>query len=149
VAVKQRLVFLGGTVGQNPWRKELMRLLDALGAPAGRCFDPVVPAWTAAAREREEHAKRDASLLVFYLGDPQEPGNPVSAYSLLEAGLAVCNDPLRTLLIFDLDGLTGHARQQLEQSERLLRAHDARVPVLHSLREAAARIAAHLADAPA
>jgi hypothetical protein len=147
VGAKQRLVFLGGTVGHNRWRRELLRLLDARGAPLQQCFDPVVPEWTEAAREREERAKRDATLLVFYLGNPQEPGIPLSAYSLLEAGLAVCNDPLRTLLIFDFDGVTGHARQQLEQSEKLLRAHDPRVPVLYSLGDAAARIAAHLADA--
>jgi hypothetical protein len=142
----QRLVFLGGTAGHNPWRKELLRQLDALGAPTARCFDPVVADWTDEVRAREEQVKRDASLLVFYLGDPREPGNPVSAYSLLEAALAVCNDPERTLLIFDLEGVGDHARRQLEQSERLLRAQNPRVPVLHSLQEAAGRIAEHLAD---
>jgi hypothetical protein len=127
----QRLIFLGGTSGKNPWRKEFIRRLVERGVPRELLFDPVVPDWNEAARRREEEAKETAALLVFYLGDPQEPGIPVSAFSLVEAAIAVCRHPARTLVIFELAGVEGHARKVYEQSEALLRKQDANLPIFH------------------
>jgi hypothetical protein len=130
------LIFLGGTSGRNRWRESFMRRLADRGVPRGLFFDPVVKDWNEQARQREEEVKRDAALLVFYLGNPQEPDIPLSAFALVEATLAVCTQPKRTLLVFDLDGLEGHARKVYEQTYLLLRAQNVSVPIFHSIDDA-------------
>jgi hypothetical protein len=144
----QRLIFLGGTAGRNPWRKEFIRRLVERGVPRERLFDPVVEDWNEAARRREDEVKEHAALLVFYFGDPQEPGIPVSAFSLVEAAIAVCRDPRRSLLVFELAGIEAHARKVYEQSEALLRKEDASVPIFRGLEPAIDWIAARYAGTP-
>jgi hypothetical protein len=142
-----RLIFLGGTSGRSPWRAGLIERLAARGVARAALFDPVVADWNEAARKREEDAKRRADLLVFYLGDPEEPGIPVSAFSLVEATLAVTSDDRRrTVLIFDLDGVDGHARKVYQQSEALLSARAPDVPIFQDLRTAEDWIARWWAD---
>lgn len=141
----RRLIFLGGTAGTNPWRGPFIEQLVRRGVKRESCFDPVVADWNDEARAREERAKRDADLLLFYLADPMQPGLPVSAYALVEATLAVCNDPARTLLVFDVESVSGHARKVLEQSEKLLREQGPGVPMFRSLEPAASWIAERFA----
>jgi len=117
------LVFLGGTSGRNPWRKAFIERLAARGIPKSGLFDPVVDDWNDAAREREERAKEDAGVLLYYLGDPGEPGMHVSAFALVEATLGVCREPERSMVVFDCGSVTGHARKVYEQSAKLLRAN--------------------------
>src|SRR4029450_4892381 len=102
------LVFLGGTSGKNRWRKGLIERLAARGVPREALFDPVVEDWNEAARKREERAKADAEVLFFYLGDPQEPDIPLSAFTLVEVTLAVCREPDRAIVVFDVDAVEGH-----------------------------------------
>jgi hypothetical protein len=113
----QRLIFLGGTAGCNRWREEFIGRLVERG---------VAREWLGAGV-----TQHDAALLVFYLGDPKEPGNPLSAFSLVEATVAVCKEPDRTLLIFEPAGLERHAREAYEQTEALLRELAPKVPVFH------------------
>ena len=130
------LVFLGGTSGHNPWRKGLVARLAARGVPETGLFDPVVDDWNDAARAREERAKADAEVLLYYLGDPQEPGLHVSAFALVEATLAVCREPQRSIVVFDSASVSGHARKVYEQSARLLRAQEPKARIFESLLEA-------------
>ena len=111
----QRLIFLGGTAGCNNWREEFIGRLVERGVPRE---------WFG-----ESVTQRDAALLVFYLGDPKEPGNPLSAFSLVEATVAACKNPDRSLLIFEPAGLEDHARQVYEQTEALLREQCPKLPI--------------------
>src|SRR5262249_31448784 len=129
-------VFLGGTSGRNRWREGLIRRLVARGVPREALFDPVVKEWNAAARKREERVKREAEILFFYLGDPMERGTPVSAFALVEATLAVCREPARAILVFDLESVTGHARKVYSEAAGLLRQQSSRASILESLDEA-------------
>jgi hypothetical protein len=130
------LVFLGGTSGQNTWRKGLLERLASRGVDTTIFFDPVVDDWNEEARQREEEAKANADIQVFHLGNPKQPGNPIGAFSLVEATLAVCDQPEKALLIFDLESVEGHARRILEETEGLLRARDSGAVLCRSLAEA-------------
>jgi hypothetical protein len=141
------LVFLGGTSGRNRWREGLIERLTKRGVPREALFDPVVADWNDAAREREERAKADVEVMLFYLGDPQEPGIPLSAFTLVEATLAVCREPERTMLVFDLDAVSGHARKVYEQSAKLLRAQGSEAVIVEHLREAEDALARRFATA--
>jgi len=116
------------------------------GVPAQTLFDPVVVDWNDAAREREEQAKAAADLLVFYISDPQEPALPISAFSLVEATLAVCREPERTLVIFDLDAVQGHTRKVYVQTLKLLRDLRSSARLFEDLGQAEDEIAKHFAS---
>lgn len=120
------LGLLGGTCGNNDWRESFIERLIARGVPRECFFDPVVEGWNEQARAREERAKREAALLLFYVADPKEESSPLSAYAMVEATLAVCTQPARTVVVFEPSGISGHARKALEQTERVLRLQDPR-----------------------
>jgi len=130
------LVFLGGTAGKNHWRHGFIERLGARGVPKAGLFDPVVADWDDAAREREERAKADAEVLLFYLGNPEEPELHVSSFGLVEATLSVCREPQRTIAVFDADSVSGHARKVYAQTAKLLRAQRTKALIFDSLREA-------------
>ena len=60
----------------------------------------------------------------------------MSAFTLVEATLAVCRDPQRSIVVFDFASVSGHARKVYEQSAKLLRAQESKALILESLREA-------------
>ncbi len=103
------LVFLGGTCGVNEWRKEraIPRLL-ALGVSDDAIFDPVVDDWNEQAQANEDRVKRDADVLLFHIAAPGGHGGEVSAYSLVEAVMALYDDPRRTVVSFDTTGMSPH-----------------------------------------
>ncbi len=136
MSASQPLVFLGGTSGANRWRKGLVERLAARGLAPSIFFDPVVDEWNEEARRREEAAKANADLVVFHLGNPEQPGTPIAAFSLVEATLAVCATPEKALLIFDFESVSGHARRVLEETEKLLRARKSPAVFCASLAEA-------------
>lgn len=100
---KNLLVFLGGTCGGNNWRLDVIDQLVGLGVPSDALFNPVVANWDDAAAAAEERAKKEASHQVYYLADPQEPGNRLSAYSMVEATMALYDRPEDTVVVVDLD----------------------------------------------
>ena len=106
-----KLVFLGGTCGNNNWRSGLIARLVARGAPAEALFNPVVADWNEEAQKREDEAKENAAYTLFYLGDPQMDDNRVSFYSLLEATMGLYDDPARTIVVFDTTGMPKHAEK--------------------------------------
>lgn len=118
----ERHVFLGGTVANNRWREELITALIARNIPQTALFNPQVPDWNQEAQYREEFAKATASWLVFYIADPQQDGNPLSAYSMTEATMALYDQPERTVVAFDTEGMSGHALKVMRQTCAILRA---------------------------
>ena len=123
----------------------MIERLSARGVDPRIFFNPLVEEWNEEARRHEEEAKAAADLLVFHLGDPQQPGNPIGSFSLVEATLAVCDQPEKALLIFDSESLSGHARRVLEETEKLLRARESGAVLCQSLAEAEDWLAEHFA----
>jgi len=115
-------VFLGGTVGKSNWREPFTKRLMEAGVPADRIFNPVVPEWTAECQEAEDIAKRDSEHLLFYICDPEQGGNAISGYSLVEATMCLYDRPQSTVVVFDLSGITGHVLKSLIKCKRDLRA---------------------------
>jgi hypothetical protein len=119
------LVFLGGTVGNNGWRNKLIAALKSRGIDTTQLFNPVVDNWDDNARRREEEAKRNATHVVYYLASPEQDTNPLSAYSMVEATMALYdkendNDAGDPLVVFDFDGIGGHALKALKQTQNVL-----------------------------
>lgn len=115
------MIFLGGTCGNNNWRESFTEDLIQAGVPAESIFNPVVSDWNEDVQKAEEHAKATASFLLFYLADPKQDGNPLSTYSVVEAMIGLYEEPARTIVVFDHDGLAGHALKVALQIEKHLR----------------------------
>ncbi len=96
-------LFLGGTVGNTTWRRDLIEELTKRGVNSQEIFNPQLPAgtWNEAAKERETLAKKEAQYTLFYITDPQEPGNSISTYSLVEAVFSSYENPNGTIIILD------------------------------------------------
>lgn len=118
---RKMLVFLGGTVGQNPWRKEFLNGMEGLGVPRDIFFDPVVADWNQEAQDNEERAKKEATHLLFYIGSPMQDGPySLSAYSMVEATMGLYDQP-KSLVVFNHDGIEAHALKSIKMTERVLR----------------------------
>lgn len=120
-----KLVFLGGTCGNNKWRNALIARMVSRGCLACWFYDPVVADWDEAARRREDQVKRSADYLFFYLGNPKESGNPQSAYSMVEATMAQY-DSGRVVVVFDHASLD--ARHAIAASKKAYADLSARFP---------------------
>lgn len=116
-----RHVFLGGTAANNDWRSNFVATLIVRGVPEERLFNPVVKDWNEDAQRREETAKVAADYLIFYIADPKQDGNPLSAYSMVEATMALYDKPERTVVVFDTEGMDGHPLKVMEQTLRVLK----------------------------
>lgn len=143
--MNNRLVFLGGTCGLNNWRADFIEALKAKGFTDAEIFDPVVADWNEAAVAAEEKAKKEATHLVFYIADPKQEGNPLSAYSMVEATMALYNYEMlkalyesfvhqslgpaenlggpKVVVIFDTAGMAekSHPQKAMNQTLKVLR----------------------------
>lgn len=109
------MIFLGGTVGNNNWRKAFIEQAIALGIPKEFLINPVVSEWNEEVGRVEDEAKRLATHFIFYLGNPRQEGNELSNYSIIEAQTHLQEDLDRTVIIFDLEDrtLSQHAAHTL------------------------------------
>ncbi|HLK62823.1 MAG TPA: nucleoside 2-deoxyribosyltransferase domain-containing protein [Bryobacteraceae bacterium] len=112
----QTLVFLGGTCGNNKWRESFTAELVRRGFPGNGIFNPVVPDWTPEAQLAEDRAKDEAWMNLFYIADPRQESSPVSVYSIVEAVMGLYDSPDRTLVVFDLTGISGHVLKALQKT---------------------------------
>lgn len=117
-----RLLFLGGTAANNKWRDGLTDALISRGVSASAIFNPVVADWNEEARIREEDAKARASHLLFYIASPMQEGNPLSAYSMVEATMALYDKSDRTVVVFDSTGIDGHFLKALNQTKNVVKS---------------------------
>lgn len=115
-------VFLGGTAANNTWRDAFIETLVGRGVSRERLFNPVVKDWNEAAQRNEEAAKDGASHLVFYVADPKQDGNPLSAYSMVEATMALYDKPEKSVVVFDTEGMSGHPLKAMNQTQKVLKA---------------------------
>ena len=118
----KKFVFLGGTAAKNIWRDAFINDLETLGVSREIFFNPVVQDWNEEARRAEEVAKEEASHLVFYIADPKQEGNPLSAYSMVEATMALYDKPERAVVVFDTEGMSGHPLKAMNQTMKVLGA---------------------------
>lgn len=116
-------VFLGGTCGNNNWRDKVIHDLEQEGISREMLFNPVVADWTAECQAAEDQAKSTAPVVVYYLASPQDQDNPnsTSAYSMVEATMALYDDPRRAVVVFDEEGLSGHVLKVMRKVEKDLR----------------------------
>jgi hypothetical protein len=131
-----RLIFLGGTVGKNDWRDSFIDEAVQRGVERTSLFNPVVANWNEEAAKKEEEVKAAATSFVFYLADPKDGENHVSAYSMVEATMALYDNPDKTVVVFDNDGITGHAAKAMKQTEKVLRTRFPGATILASRADA-------------
>lgn len=113
-----KLIFLGGTVGQNNWRESFIDGLHLVGYTDDEIFNPVVKDWDEEAQAAEDEAKEKADWFVYYLADPQQEGLNISGYSIWEAALALVDNPEKTVVVFDNEGLGEHAAKVQAKVEK-------------------------------
>lgn len=134
--MKKKLVFLGGTVGKNPWRVVTLEQLANRGIDLAQLFNPVVQDWNKEAQEREEDAKKNATHMLFYIGSPMLDDGSLSSYSMIEATMSLYDRPRSTVVVFDHTGISGHQLKAMQQAERVLVARFPKANILPSLVDA-------------
>ncbi len=144
-----KVVFLGGTCGNNDWREE--RVIPALlerGVAPGSCFNPVVAHWDKLAQEREDAMKESATYLLFVIANPDkaQPTANVSAYSLIEAVQALYDKPERTVVVFDMEGMPKHTAKAISKGARDLQQRFPGAPIFTEYEQAMEWLAERLAS---
>jgi hypothetical protein len=130
-------VFLGGTVGTNTWRDEVIPELMRRGIPAEVLYEPPVDDWTEEIQAREDAAKRQASYQLYVIARPGGSSDAVSAYSLVEAVMGLYDRPGQTVVAFDTSGMTGHALKAMRKIIRDLQDRFPDAPIFDNNRGAA------------
>ena len=117
-------VFLGGTIGNNPWREKLIAELQGFGYDTSSFFNPVkgLGEWSEKDQRDEERHKVEDDYLLFFLTEPMQEGNPISAYSMVEAVMALYDRPDSTVVVVDHAAVVDEKfRIAMEQTEAILR----------------------------
>jgi hypothetical protein len=130
-------VFLGGTVGTNTWREDVIPELTRRGIPLEALYDPPVDDWTEEIQAREDAAKRHASYLLYVIAHPGGSSAAVSAYSLVEAVMGLYDRPGQTVVAFDTSGMTGHVLKVMRKIIRDLQERFPDAPIFDNNRDAA------------
>ena len=132
-----RVVFLGGTCGNNNWRDGLIERLKARGIPAEGLFNPVVKNWEQEAQRREDAMKADPSVTMLYmLADPMTEEGRLSFYSLLEATMSLYDAPERTAVVFDSTGMPSRSAKANDKACADLKKRFPDRPIFKTLAEA-------------
>lgn len=126
------MIFLGGTVGSNNWRTEIVipALLER-GIPETILFNPVVEHWGPKEQENEDEVKRSARYLLYVLASPDPQGSTanISAYSLVEATMHLYDAPERTLVLLDTTGMPKHTAKAMTKAVKDLRQRFPAAPI--------------------
>jgi len=134
IARDNAVVFLGGTVGTNNWRDDLIAAVTARSVNPSQLFNPVVDDWNEEAQRREDEIKTTARYVLFYIALPGTAGNEVSVYSLVELVLALMDDRDtgrdRTVAAFNTEGMSSHVAKAINKSVHDLRARFPHAAVL-------------------
>jgi hypothetical protein len=130
-------VFLGGTVGTNTWREEVIPELTRRGIPAEALYDPPVDAWTEEIQAREDAVKREAAYHLYVIAHPGGSSDAVSAYSLVEAVMALYDRPRGTVVAFDTSAMTGHVLKAMRKIIKDLQGRFPDAPIFDNNRDAA------------
>lgn len=131
------VVFLGGTVGKSNWREEIFipGLLER-GVSPDLLFNPVVEEWNEAAQQYEDEVKRRARYLLFVITHPEVPDNEISGYSLVEATMALYDDPDRVILAFDTRKMNKYTERTMRKTYIELKRRFPDAPVFYDMESA-------------
>jgi hypothetical protein len=143
------MIFLGGTVGANNWRTEIViPSLIERGVPAETLFNPVVEHWDKQAQEREDEAKRVADYLLYVLASPDPHGHTsnVSAYSLVEATMHLYDALDRTVVVLDTAGMPRHTAKAMTKAVSDLRKRFPDAPIFDDYKHAIEYLALKLTE---
>lgn len=115
-----KLVFLGGTCGNNHWREAIVipGLLER-GVDPACLFNPVVEQWDEQAQWREDTAKARADYQLYVIASPDpraEDVANVSGYSLVEATMGLYDAPGKTVILVDTMGMAKHTAKALSKA---------------------------------
>lgn len=131
--MKKKLVFMGGTVGNNQWRNVVLEQLATRGIDLSQLFNPVVPEWTQESQAREEEVKKQATHLLYFIGSPMLEDSTLSAYSMVEATMSLYDHPKKTVIVFDNTGISGLALKSMQQAELVLTTRFPKANILPSI----------------
>lgn len=115
--MSNKLVFLGGTCGDNHWREDIVipGLLER-GVDPDCLFNPVVEQWGEEAQRNEDRVKAFADYQLYVIASP-DPSAPdvtnVSGYSLVEATMGLYDAPAKTLILVDTTGMAKHTAKAI------------------------------------
>jgi hypothetical protein len=126
------MIFLGGTCGNNDWRNLLFEELAKTRHSTDHLHNPVVPDWNEEVQKREEEAKRVANYHVYFISNPYQDGINISAYSMVEATMALYDRIETTVIVFDEAGVTGHVLKSMQQTKKVLRARFPEAKIMDS-----------------
>jgi hypothetical protein len=133
---RQKVLFLGGTTG-NDYREKITTLLLEAGVASRQIYNPVVEHWNEAAQQQEDAMKSDPSvLMLFYLGAHTD-GSFLSFYSLHEATMGLYDDPDRTMVVFDYTNMVPRAAKRLKKVYNDLKKRFPEAPLVESVEDAA------------
>jgi hypothetical protein len=133
---KEKIIFLGGTCGNNRWRDGFIDRLVWRGLSKESLFNPVVSDWNEEARRRENKIKKKSAYNLYYLADPQQDDNHTSFYSLGEAIMGGYDNPEHTLIVFDSAGMPEHARKSSNKAYEDLKVRFPNAHIFQKLSEA-------------
>ncbi|MFA6446384.1 MAG: hypothetical protein WCW14_04025 [Candidatus Paceibacterota bacterium] len=114
-------VFLGGTCGNNNWREQFITELTLRGVSIEQIVNPVVSVWNEEVKKKEEETKKEVSHMFFYLADPKQEENHLSAYSMVEATMATYDKLSTTAVVFDMYDMSGDPLTAMTQAMTVIK----------------------------
>lgn len=133
------MIFLGGTIGANNWRTEIViPAFIERGISEDELFNPVFEHWGPKEHAIEDEAKRTANYLFYVLASPNPLGSTtnVSAYSLVEATMGLYDEPERIVVVVDTTGMPKHTEKAMKKAMRDLRMRFPDGPIFDNYEEA-------------
>lgn len=142
----QARIFLGGTIGTNTWRVDVIPELTRRGIPRDALYDPPVADWTEEDQAREDTVKRQAAYQLYVIAHPGGSADAVSAYSLVEAVMGLYDHPDRTIVAFDTSEMTGHVAKTMRKIGKDLRERFPTAPIFDDRSAAIDWLVSHWLD---
>lgn len=128
-------LFLGGTVGKNRWREEIViPALIERGVPEDTIFNPVVKHWDLLAQAREDEAKQEAMYQLYVIASPDPTGESakVSGYSMVELLMGLYDAPEHTVACFITENMASHAAKETHKVMRDITKRFPNAPIFTS-----------------
>ena len=134
------IAFLGGTCGNNPWRRNFLEDIKSRGVDTSRFFDPTVDpdAWNSGVQQLEDQVRAFADHEIFFIGDPMEQRTAktqISPYSVAEALVSLYTQIERTVICLDYESWEGHGLAAMRKLETDMRRDFPRARIFPSLKE--------------
>lgn len=131
-----KTLFLGGTAGNNHWRKGFKDSLITFGIAPEALLDFQVEDWNEEVRKEEDLAKEKADYVLYYIANPNQRGKMLSHYSIVEAVMALYDRGDTTVLIFDTNDMKNDQLKIIKKIGTELRKRFPDAAIFNTLDEA-------------